>query len=454
MRRITVGLLLAALLTMCGGPAGPPAVSPSQTVSTERVVLPSPIPQQLTRTSPAAQVAWVEVKPNAGLVLGIDPTGRIVGRIERALGRFYRSATGEEIFVLGDRITSYPAMADLQGPYTSPTRSFGETIKRGPGEAVGGAVIDAKFSPDGSWLAVLGSLAYLELVDLRSGRAQTTPIAHDANAAHPGLTCSSCDANTLLWSSLVFSPDSKRLYAIVDWGGPLRLTAFDVTPKGLVQSASSVTQTLGSLAPANTPACGGPAIAAGVVNAGRTLAVFCYFDAQVMFFETATLRSTGVLRAQMKNPFWIAPIFTPDGQLLFLRQYPSFGDQVQVVDLRSQKLLGPVPTPQKVGDPAPFSWRSVVAYAGGTPSTVPVSPDGTKIYTAGPDGISVLRIPDLKPIAQLAAGMNINEVWVSGDGRTIYATQQGKALLIIAADGSSTKRVDLDVYGFIASDRP
>jgi len=155
----------------------------------------------------------------------------------------------------------------------------------------------------------------------------------------------------------------------------------------------------------------------------------------------------------MRNPFWIAPIFTPDGQLLYLHQYPAFGDQMQVVDLRNQALLGPVRTPQKLNDPGPFAWLFPVAYAGGTPSTIPVSPDGLRLYTCGTgDGVTVLRIPDLKPLAKLASGMDMSEVWISGDGRTVYGMDQGKGLVIIAPDGSA-KRVDLrDAGSFLASE--
>ena len=431
--------LAATLLLMCGAP--PSALAPGASVTpnptaTPRVALPSPIPQPITRTSAAAQVAWVEVAPQGGKasVTGIDPSGKVVGRLDRDLGRFVRSADGGQLFVVSDQIRAYSA---LDGSFQ---RSYGAT----PGRAT----LDAAFSTDGRWLALVGSRASVEIVDLRSGLTQTTPLAHDTSALHPGLSCLNCDPNALTWSGLVFSPDSRRVYSIVDWGGPLRLTSFDVTEKGLVQIASVADGQSG----AKLPSCGGPAAAPKVVNAGRTLAIFCHVNGQVAFFDLATLTSTGVVQAEMKNPFWLAPIFTPDGQLLYLHQYPAFGDQMQVIDLRSQQRLGPVPTPQKLSDPAPFAWLFPVAYAGGTPSTVPVSPDGLRLYAAGTDGITVLRFTDLKPLAKLAPGVTLNEVWVSGDGKTVFATDQGRGLIVIASDGS-VKRVDLrDTGGFIASE--
>lgn len=417
--------------------AGPAITSPSPTATTAatpRPSLPRPIPQPITRTSPAAQIAWVGVIPQGqrGSYVGVDPTGKVVGRLDAQLGRVWRSADGAQLFVISDKVDAYSALdGDLE-------RSYGPTA--------GGAVLDAVFSADGRWLALLGSLAYVQLIDLRTGLSQVAPLEHDPDARHPGL---SGQVKGLTWSTLVFAADSKRVYTIVDWGGPLRLSAFDVTPSGLVQTATVVDGQGGQ----KLPSCAGPAVAPKVVDSGRTLAVFCHFDGRVMFFDLATLASTGVAQAAMRNPFWLAPIFTPDGQLLYLHQYPDFGDVMQVVDLRTQALLGPVPTPQNLADPGPFSWLFPTADAGGTPSTVPMSPDGLLLYAAGKDGITVLRIPDLKPVAKLAAGMSINEAWISGDGGTVYATDQGRGLIVIGPDGSPI-RVELkDTGGFIASER-
>ncbi|MDP9245198.1 MAG: hypothetical protein M3O64_00960, partial [Chloroflexota bacterium] len=95
------------------------------------------------------------------------------------------------------------------------------------------------------------------------------------------------------------------------------------------------------------------------------------------------------------------------------------------------------------------------AYAGGTPSTVPVSPDGLKLYSAATGAIAVLRVPDLKPLARLAEGYSLNEVWISGDGRTAYATDGGKGILVMREDGSTqpiTVTLPAQVGGFIASE--
>ena len=133
---------------------------------------------------------------------------------------------------------------------------------------------------------------------------------------------------------------------------------------------------------------------------------------------------------------------------------------MQVVDLRSHALLGPVPTPTKVDQPGPFSWLFPVAYAGGTPSTVPISPDGLKLYVAASSGITVLRVPDLKPMAKLGEGLRLDEVWVSGDGKTVFANSEyapsvdpGTRLHVMPESGPPiTVTLPLPIDSFIASE--
>jgi hypothetical protein len=325
------------------------------------------------------------------------------------------------------------------------------TVLRTYAREPSGNIVDATFSPDGRWFALIGSSAYVQVLDLRTGSAQSTPLAHDPNPQTPGLTVAPGVTLGLIWSTLVFSPDSKHLYTIVDWAGPLSLTAFDVTPTGLIESARAVDGQGGK----KFRGCAGPGIAPKVVGGGQTLVLFCHVDGLVSFIDLPTLTTSANIQADMQNPFWLAPVFTPDGQLLYLHQYPAFGDVMQVIDLRTHALLGPVPTPTKVEQPGPFSWLFPVAYAGGTPSTVPVSPDGMKVYSAAKGAIAVLRVPDLKPLARLAEGYTLNEVWISGDGKTVYATDGGKGLLVIREDGSGqpiTITLPAQVGGFFASE--
>ena len=405
--------------------AGVGAATSANPSAAPHITLPQPIPQAVTRTSAAAQVAWVGAYlpggNGAGLFLGIDPTGKLVGRLDVAGGPYWRSADGAHLVAVGDEIIEYSARDG--------------TVERSYGASTGRAV-DVAFSPDGRWLAFIGLTAFVEIVDLQSGLSQLTPLGHSSTSfAGSG-------------STLVFSSDSSHLYTIVDWAGPVRLTAFDVTPTGLVQTRAAIDGQQGR----SLPPCGGPGIAPKVI--GTTLVVFCHVDGSVAFIDLTSLTSVAVVHAVQPNPFWLSPIFTPDGHLLYLHQIPAFGDQMQVIDIPSRALLGPVPTPKALNDPGPFAWLLPVAYAGGVASTVPLSPDGLKLYDSASDGITVLRVPDLKPIAKLASGVSLDEVWISGDGRTLFASDGVMGLYVIPEAGGVPIQVKLpdQIGGFIASE--
>lgn len=397
------------------GVAAPSAAVSGSPTASPKVVLPQPVAQPVTRTSTAAQVAWLGGSAQGGTaeLIGVDPTGAIVARMPWAEGRPYRSADGTLIVVFADdHISTYSALDGAK------QRTY-------PREPTGG-VIDVAFSPDGRWMAFIGSQAYVQVIDLRTGFAQTTPLARDPNAATPGMSGSFTGP---IWSTLVFARDSARLYTIVDWGGPLRLTAFTVTPTGLVQTATAVSGTDG----ARLPTCSGPGLAPRVLADGRTLMAFCNYDGDVWLIDLATLTEIADVRTGQTNPFEQAPIFTLDGQLVYLRSQ----SKLKVFDVRTRQVLGPVFAPKTTSDPGPFSWLFGQANAGYIAPTIPVSPDGTKLYWSGSGGIDVLRIPDLKLIAQLASGLDLNEVWVSGDGKTLYATGSKSELYVIPEGGGA-----------------
>jgi hypothetical protein len=179
------------------------------------------------------------------------------------------------------------------------------------------------------------------------------------------------------------------------------------------------------------PTCAGPALAPRVLPDGKTLLAFCHYDGEIWFIDLATLTVTSEIASGQRNPFELSPIFTPDGHLLYLR-----GDTtLRVLDVASRRVAGPVAIPRKLEDPGPFSWLFTQVAAGYVASTIPLSPDGTKMYVSGVGGITVLRVPDLKPIAALAPGLALGEVWISGDGRTIFATDAGHGLYVMPESG-------------------
>ncbi len=408
--------------------------APSATTSS-KVVLPQPILQPITRTSAAAQVAWLINYTLDSLppLIGVDPSGTIVGRIDASLndGRSFRSSDGALLaLVANDHITTY---SGLDG-------SRQRIYPRRPN----GGVIDAAFSPDGQWLAVIAPESYVQVFDLRSGLSQTIPLVHDPNAATPGM---SGTFNGPIWSTLVFSLDSKRLYTLVDWGGPMRVTSFDVTASGLVQAATA----LSGQGAQRFVSCDGPGLTARVVPGGQTLIAFCHYDGDVWLIDLRSLTLLADIRTGQTNPFEFSPIFTPDGQLVYVRG----STRISAVDVATRRVVGPAAAPATPDAPGPFSWLFGQANAGYIASTVPISPDGTKLYFSDGGGIKVLRIPDLKLIRQLASGLNLAEVWVSGDGKTVFATDAGHSLYVIPESGGSPVIVTLPGQNggyFIASE--
>ena len=127
---------------------------------------------------------------------------------------------------------------------------------------------------------------------------------------------------------------------------------------------------------------------------------------------------------------------------------------MQVVDLAARKVAGPVTTPTQVGTPGPFSWLVGAAYAGGVASTVPVSPDGLWLYSGAADAVMVLRVPDLAAMRKIGVGASVNEVWISGDGRTIYVTTAHDTIVVMREDGTGkgSATIGTNMGAFIASE--
>jgi hypothetical protein len=418
------------------------APTPTRLRTDPHADLPRPVAQPITNTSVRAQIAWLSVGAPGGhsSAVGVDPAGRVGGRIDapttsggRAPFDVLRSTDDGTILVVESHgVVEYSAL-DGKRESTRPREN--------------GAVVAHAVSPDSRWLALLvlaGDLR-LQLIDLRTGGSFVLPVVRDPDADLPGMSCPGECSASVEWGKPVFAPDSAAVYTLTDWGGPLRLSAFRLDGAEPNQIGSALTD----------DACGGPAMAAKVVDSGRTLVAFCYVDGKVSFYDLSTLRSSASVQAEQPNPFWLSPIFMPDGRLLYLHQWPGFGDMMQVVDLETRHLLGPVKTPTRPGADGPFAWLVPTAYAGGVASTMPVSPDGLRLYSATDDGVIVLRIPDLAPLARLARGVETDEVWVSGDGRTIYATADGgDRVLVVGADGDGQRLVNLPApaIGFIAAE--
>jgi hypothetical protein len=422
----TAALLLALLVAVaCAAGQGP---------TTPAVPVPPP-PAAVAATTPAAQVAWLWLGTRPGVV-GIDPGGRVVASVANAPNPYLtvRAPDGASFFLLSGAGVAVHDAATGQ-------------VVRTLGRPTADQVLDDSFSQDGRYLALLtGRLSAgmittadasygVEVLDLRSGAA--LPRLDLGAVAHGGMG----------W--LRFAPDG-RLYAFTGTGGVQRLSVVEVAAGAARVIAQAVAGRDGS----RLPSCADPApLAARFLPDGRTVAAFCHGDGSVWFVDLGRLSVTGQISAQAKNPFWDEPIFAPDGRTLYL--HDVFSETITTIDLARRAVLATAPVPHAVASRGPLDWLGVTtAEAGGIATTVPVSPDGSRLYLARPDGVSVLRLPDLRPMATFLPGQRSGEVWVSGDGQTLFVLSGGGSRVdVLRADGTRVASVPMagPAGGFVAS---
>ena len=397
--------------------------------------LPRPRPVPVWQTSPAAQIAWLWLQSEGQYLdlIGINGRGRQVARLNgfaATVGGPWRSADGTRILIAdGASLRSFNALNgdEVQTYHDS-----------------GGQIVAEAFSPTGRYLALLlfnAGRLQLEVIDTTTGTVLgPVPVAHAPDAPMPGM-----QGPPSAWATAAFAPDSVSIYTLSDWGAQPHISAYSLAGGSLRQ--------LGT-APVAVDNCGGPATTIKVVDAGAAVAAFCHYNAAVWLLDLATLGKVAVIHPVQSNPFATSPVFTPDGQILFVLE----GQRIQAIDLHSQRLMGPVQIsmPNRSGVFSSIASLFVTdAEAGWVASTVPIAPDGHSLYLAGSDGIRVLRIPDLTVIARLAPGVKANEIWVSGDGRTLFATtNDAHRLAVIDVDGGGTRSTNLpgNAGGFLSSE--
>ena len=379
--RLAVFVLVAILAAACG--------AVRESVRSTATGLPTPVAEPITRTSAGAQIAWLWLQAQGAspYLVAYDPAGRFVARLGQSTAAgaaqiygFWRSADGASIFTTDTANLKAYAAADGHLVHTYP---------RPPGSLMGNA-----FGPDGryvAWLTFGSGQVTLDVLDIQADTWLTpATIAHDSQASMPGYS-GQPDA----WGMPVFGTDSRHVYTITDWGGPARVSAFTLESGHLQLLGTQVLRDVG---------CAGPAMALKVIDVGGTLAAFCHFDGAVWLIDLKTLSVATVLHPRQSNPFWASPVFTEDGRLLYLLEPGT----AQILDLVRHTVRGPFALPKTTGDQSPLtallSLLVLPVEAGGIASTVPLSPDGLKLYVANPDGVMVLRIPDLTPLAKMAPG--------------------------------------------------
>jgi hypothetical protein len=379
---------------------------------------------------PGANIAWITSQQSSGgaytgdMVTGIDPSGHVVGRINAR--DELRSPDGSHLYALVD------SGVDI---YSAVDGHKEQTIRLQP--VTSGQPM---LSADGHYLAVVGnSPSTLQLVDLVAGRSVAS-----TNVSLPAYGV-----------PLIIGVQAQHVYVV---GATIAKFAFDGTSLRLEQRTTDQTIACNGLV------VGGPNSAGGlpfrVLADDRTLVAFCPGDGRVTWFDLVSMSVTHEVAISQRNPFWVSPVFSPDGNTLYLHEGGT--GSLHIVDLPHPKIV----TSTKVAavDSNPLAWLGSLlvapAYAGGIDRTAAVSPDGTWLYAIGdfgaPGGVSLVHLPDLAVKGRWLPDVSFNSVWVSADGLTIYLLGNGDELRVLRADGSQVAQLSLpaNTFGFIVPTIP
>jgi hypothetical protein len=363
---------------------------------------------------PGADVAWVtsQVSSNGAytgdIVTGVDPTGHIVGRINAR--DELRSPDGSHLYAMTD--TGVDVFSAVDGHKEQTIRlsvvSFGVPM----------------LSADGRYLAVVES-SMLQLVDLSAGRSIAS-----INVGSPAYGV-----------PVIVGANAEHVYVV---GSTIAKFAFDGTTFRLEQRTTGQTIACNGLAVGGANSAGG--LPFRVLADGHTLVAFCPSDSRVTWFDLDTMTVTHEVVVGQNNPFWVSPVFSPDGNTLYLHEGGT--GALHAVDLVHQKIKS---AKVATADINPLAWLGSLlvtdAYAGHISRTVAVSPDGAWLYAVGafgaPRGMTLVHLPDLAVKGRWLPDVSLDSVWVSADGQTIYLLENGDQLRVLRTDGVQVAKLAL-----------
>jgi len=377
---------------------------------------------------PGADIAWVtsQTQDRGDVVTGVDPAGHVVGRINAPIE--LRSPDGAHLYaVRGGAVETYSALDGHRE----------QTVRL---QAVGGVGPIPMLSPDGRYLAVVGGPATtLELVDLSMGRS-----------------VASIKVGSAAYVPIIVGARANHIYVIGN--DTVVSVAFDGVKLRVEQQTAGHTACDGL-------SIGGPNSAGGlpfrVLADGRTLAAFCPGDGRVTWFDLTRMAVTHEVVVGQRNPFWVSPVFSPDGTTLYLHEGGT--GALHLVDLVHQRLV--TSTKVAAAERNALAWLGsllvIPADAGGISRTAAVSPDNNWLYTVGAfgaqGGVSLVHLPDLHIKGRWLPDIALESVWVSADGQTIYLLSHGgDQLRALRTDGSEVARLNLpaNTYGFVVPSVP
>jgi hypothetical protein len=410
-RMLVMACLCGVLLACSSQPTHPSA--PSSTVPA------APVEAAPVEAALGAGVAWLG---ESGRMRGFTPDGRELSLAGLPLfnssneSTGLRSADGRRLYVVSSGKLTVAAAIDGR---------VERLIDLPPAWRLAAAPLTAaSLSPDGRWLALESNISATDLllIDLESGTAAASgslAIDQRRGTAPPGAGLLAMPGGRLL----LLLPGSQEAVMGAPRNGRLEIQS-RLSDRGL----SCASPTLLHALPGGSAAMG-----------------YCPMDGRVWWLDLDSFRLAGAVQARIGNPFWGAPLFTPDGRLLYV--YDSWDGGVSVVDLVGRKMLSTRATVgERIAFHLPFAED---AYAKGPNFSAALSADGSTLFATGTQnsaaGIYALSTRDWSVRAHWFDGRRYNSIWAGGDGRQLYAIREGGALDIIDLRTTSTRTASLGV---------
>src|ERR1700730_1553327 len=391
-------------------------------VASPNFIVPTIVPK-----GPGAAIAWLDN------LTGVDPNGQIVGRIPAQAA--LRSADGNVLYALAGQTIQL---------YSATTGKLERTIVRtGSGDATA-------LTPDGRYLAILGGAPpTVEVIDIAARRSVASATL-GGGFSNSGL------------GFVLISPDGSRLVAVGNfWQTPsMAVLRFDGSMLRVERQAVDGQQghrlpNCDGMAPQN--AAGG--LPERLLADGNTMVSFCPRNGLVSWVDLNRLTIAAEVRVPLRNPFWLSPVFSSAAKLYV--HEPGTG-QITFVDLKRRIIVRTDTVNAPTAALNPMQWLGGKVFprpfAGGIPRSAALSPDGTVLYVTGAfgrgTGVAAIDVQTFHIASQwkLDGG---GSLWLSGDGQSVFVTNNGGdrlSILHLATGSVVTVTMTPPAYDFLPLD--
>jgi len=408
-----------------------------------------------------ANVAWIVVAQESRTkVVGVDGTGNIVSQIDSVLSAPVRSPDGQTLYVVYSNDVGVASKTTVNG-YSAASGARLLSIT-GRQVSLGLAARDKGFdnptfaaSPDGRYVVVLHQTRSVTAPDAHVYTKQLPPVSSSpGDATSPRIVTTSVvksDA-TVVNAVEIFDLSAVAPVAFVSlsespanaMGGTINIdpssqTAYiTVIDTSFVESifAVSLSSRIGVVTKSATdnvaghiiPASGLPVPAASQIQQDGTSLVRFASGARLQWIDLATLsliRQVQLPRCDCAKGYPVIALFAPDGTVMFAVD-PAKGELLRV-DLGSGDITGTLLLPH-----APAIDHPEIAGAA-------LSPDAKYLYMAdgrGEGGLFTIRAADLQVVAGTLDGVHLRDIWISGDGQSVYALDANNDVYVVNAGGT------------------